>query len=100
MTSNQVTEDDLLVQSQGFRTSSDIDSDLSDEEEVSPEPEELIQGSSDGFSGRGPQNADSAGNKPKKVKSDVPLPQPRKTDKPPPQNKPKPVNYPQPSKSR
>ncbi|KAG2361123.1 hypothetical protein BDR07DRAFT_1410502, partial [Suillus spraguei] len=87
MTSNQVTEDDLLVQSQGFRTSSDIDSDLSDEGEFSPEPEELIQGSSDGLA---EAEADSAGApKTRKKKQSVPLPQPRKTDKPPPQNKPK-----------
>lgn len=100
MTSNQVAED-LLVPSQGFRTSSDVDSDLSDEEEFSPDSEQSIQGPSTGFSGRGPQNADSAGNKTKKKdKSDVPLPPPRKTDKPPPENKPKAANYPQTGKSR
>ncbi|KAG2342274.1 hypothetical protein BDR05DRAFT_1060304 [Suillus weaverae] len=105
MTSYQVTED-LLVNDQGFRPDADVDSDDSDfspEEEYSPEPEELIQGPSASFSGRGKQKADTAGAPPKndkgskKDQSDAPPPQiakPRQTDKPPPTRKPNPANYP------
>ncbi|KAG1862113.1 hypothetical protein DFJ58DRAFT_912662 [Suillus subalutaceus] len=100
MTPYQVTED-LLVQDQGFRTNTDVDSDdpdLSSEEERSPEPEESIQGPSTGFSGRGPQNTDLAtlASASKKDQNNISLPQisePRQTNIPPPEKKPNPANY-------
>lgn len=88
------------IDNQGFRTNADIDSDdpeLSSEEESSPD--ELIQGPSTGFSKRGKQKADSAGNKaPKKEKDQTNMPPQkiteRKTPIPPPTTQPNPTNYP------
>lgn len=100
MTSYLFTED--LVENQGFRTDADVgsdDTDLSDEEAHSPEPEELIQGPSIGFVERGKQKADSATAPAKDNKKDPknvvlpPITQ-RKTNIPPPKKEPKPANYP------
>lgn len=78
----------------------DVDSDdpdLSSEEDHDPEPDELIQGPSTGFSVRGPQAADSAGPSAAKTdKNNTPLQQikePRKTTVPPPKNESNPANY-------
>ncbi|KAG1862108.1 hypothetical protein DFJ58DRAFT_725524 [Suillus subalutaceus] len=97
MTSYPVGTEDLLVQDQGFRANTDVDSDdpdFSSEEERSPEPEESIQGPSIGFSKRGKPDADSAGpDAAKKYQTLQQTAEPRKTNKPPPKDKPKPANY-------
>lgn len=103
MTSYQITED-LLVQDQGFGTAVDVDSDdpdLSSEEDHDPEPDELIQGPSTGFTKRGKQKPDSSGvpkdNKgSKKDQDNITLQQntqPRKTTVPPPKKESNPANY-------
>lgn len=78
MASYQITED-LIAEEKGLPTDVDVDSesddsDLSSEEEFSPESEESIQGPSTGFSKRGPYNPDCAGT-PKKDKKDKSTPQ-------------------------
>ncbi|KAG2059621.1 hypothetical protein BDR06DRAFT_1003202 [Suillus hirtellus] len=101
MASYQITEG-LIAEEKGLPTDVDVDSesddsDLSSEEEFSPEPEESIQGPSTGFSERGPFDVKCAG-APKQGNKDKntlpPIAPPRKTTQPPPKNKPSPANYP------